>query len=278
MAFGYWENTAVSEDGLPYIPLTERGPNPFTIYPEYLTDPNIVVCPSEGRFSLAIERMQWRPDRPGGQEGDWCLGFIDGSRGGRCARAISFSYTYYGFVMDRNDADDPIEIIGSTPIAALLPTPEDQARYTSLPVTLQAGGVLFHLYARILGGDADPEFLPVPRYMVPEVMNDIDLANVGGGAFASAGNAEGSTVSRLREGIERFMITDINNPAGSAMAQSDIYIMFDNVAISPQHFNHIPGGSNVLFMDGHVEFFRYEEEGPAPTNRYIATIMDVTYS
>ena len=23
------------------------------------------------------------------------------------------------------------------------------------------------------------------------------------------------------------------------------------------YFNHIPGGSNVLFMDGHVEFVRY---------------------
>ena len=33
-------------------------------------------------------------------------------------------------------------------------------------------------------------------------------------------NSDGVTLYRLREGIERFFITDINNPAGSAMAQS----------------------------------------------------------
>ena len=28
------------------------------------------------------------------------------------------------------------------------------------------------------------------------------------------------------------------------------------------YFNHIPGGGNVLFMDGHVEFQRYPSEWP----------------
>jgi len=27
-------------------------------------------------------------------------------------------------------------------------------------------------------------------------------------------------------------------------------------------FNHIPGGCNVLWMDGHVEFVRYKERWP----------------
>ena len=27
-------------------------------------------------------------------------------------------------------------------------------------------------------------------------------------------------------------------------------------------FNHVPGGSNVLFMDGHVEFMRYPSVSP----------------
>jgi len=80
-----------------------------------------------------------------------------------------------------------------------------------------------------------------------------------------------STVYRLREGIERFFITDINNPAGSAAAQSSIPIMWDNfmsttwnedaddgptVYIPPSAFNHVPGGGNVLFLDGHVSFQR----------------------
>jgi len=72
-----------------------------------------------------------------------------------------------------------------------------------------------------------------------------------------------STYPRLREGIERFLITDINNPAASAKAQSEIPVMWDSYAqnlgssgyaAGIARFNHIPGGSNVLYMDGHVEF------------------------
>jgi len=73
----------------------------------------------------------------------------------------------------------------------------------------------------------------------------------------SGGN---TTFYRVREGIERFMITDINNPAGSAKAQSEVWIMHDEQ--SSVIFNHVPGGSNVLYMDGHVEFVKYPGETP----------------
>ncbi|MBL7647367.1 MAG: hypothetical protein JNK74_14365 [Candidatus Hydrogenedentes bacterium] len=70
----------------------------------------------------------------------------------------------------------------------------------------------------------------------------------------------------IREGIERFYITDINNPGGSAQAQSDIPVMWDTIltngtggAIDAAQFNHVPGGANVLFMDGHVEFGKYPQ-------------------
>jgi prepilin-type N-terminal cleavage/methylation domain-containing protein/prepilin-type processing-associated H-X9-DG protein len=66
-----------------------------------------------------------------------------------------------------------------------------------------------------------------------------------------------ATFNRLREGIERFSITDINNPAGSAQAQSQLVVMYDEAQASGgawTRFNHLPGGVNVLFMDGHVQF------------------------
>ena len=87
------------------------------------------------------------------------------------------------------------------------------------------------------------------------------------------GNGGGSTVYRLREGIERFLITDINNPAASAQAQSSLPIMYDQVAVVPSAYNHIPGGSNVLFMDGHVEFQRYEERGEEVPNMLVANAL-----
>jgi prepilin-type processing-associated H-X9-DG protein len=80
-----------------------------------------------------------------------------------------------------------------------------------------------------------------------------------------------TTAYRLREGIERFFITDINNPAGSAQAQSGIAILFDEVETDIQQFNHVPGGANVLYMDGHVQFLTYP--GTSPCSRLWAIIV-----
>jgi prepilin-type processing-associated H-X9-DG protein len=78
---------------------------------------------------------------------------------------------------------------------------------------------------------------------------------------------------RLREGIERFMITDINNPAASAAAQSEIPIIGDWVSlqVSEDEFNHVPGGCNQLYLDGHVEFIRYPDKWPV--NRTMAWLQ-----
>ncbi|NIA12775.1 MAG: hypothetical protein GWP08_01750, partial [Nitrospiraceae bacterium] len=73
----------------------------------------------------------------------------------------------------------------------------------------------------------------------------------------------------LREGVERFFITDINNPAASSRAQSSIAVMFDRVAASPGDFTHVPGGANVLFMDGHVQFVKYPGEVWPVTRRAV---------
>ena len=77
------------------------------------------------------------------------------------------------------------------------------------------------------------------------------------------------TLHPLRDGIERFLITDINNPASSSKASSETPAMFDTIRTSGpggmisdngNDFNHIPGGANILFMDGHVEFSKYPAE------------------
>ncbi|MCF6284946.1 MAG: DUF1559 domain-containing protein [Candidatus Hydrogenedentes bacterium] len=66
-----------------------------------------------------------------------------------------------------------------------------------------------------------------------------------------------------REGIERFMITDINNAAASAKAQSQIVLQYDGIETDPGDFNHVPGGANAIYMDGHVEFHKYPSKFPA---------------
>ncbi|MFO7976535.1 MAG: DUF1559 domain-containing protein [Candidatus Hydrogenedentota bacterium] len=114
------------------------------------------------------------------------------------------------------------------------------------------------LYNALTGGE--PMGIPVPLSQT-EFWRGLHEDDIG--------LSDGQTVYRLREGIERFFITDINNPAASTKAQSEIAVMWDTAicAVSPMSdhrpsFNHIPGGGNSLFMDGHVEFIRYPGEFP----------------
>jgi prepilin-type processing-associated H-X9-DG protein len=80
--------------------------------------------------------------------------------------------------------------------------------------------------------------------------------------FGPIGARGTTTMYRLREGIERFFITNINMPASSSLAQSDIAVFWDVPSMNVGEFNHVPGGCNVGYMDGHVEFLRYPGEFP----------------
>ena len=82
------------------------------------------------------------------------------------------------------------------------------------------------------------------------------------------GAGEEVPLLRFREGIERFFITDVNNPAASSKAQSTLAVMWDVVGEDSSIFNHVPGGSNVLFMDGHVEFQKYTPNGIAAADPF----------
>ncbi|MCC6695630.1 MAG: hypothetical protein IT365_08365 [Candidatus Hydrogenedentes bacterium] len=65
----------------------------------------------------------------------------------------------------------------------------------------------------------------------------------------------------LRMGVERFLITEISNPASSVMIQSHSPILIERPEL------HGDGG-HVLFMDGHVEFVPFP--GPFPmTGKFI---------
>jgi len=197
-------------------------PHLRSIYPEYLTDPNILFCPSDPDNDPSM--MQ-------DADGNWTL-YEDADEG-------DASYGYFGWILDRcEDEPDQVEPDGqSSQLVAL--TDGLMAAYVS------SGGSLTGF--------------------------DQDISGV-----SPNGNAGSDTIYRLREGIERFMITDINNPAATAMAQSEIFIMNDAIGTQIEYFNHVPGGCNVLFMDGHVEFLRYP--GKQPVTRAVALWVGATYS
>jgi prepilin-type processing-associated H-X9-DG protein len=212
-----------------------------SLYPEYLTDPNLMFCPSDASTSQYLEMQK-------NAQGAWCTGYTH-AHGSACARGVDTSYLYLGWVLDRTDARYgmvPASVLGipNTPPGAEISLQSASFLGALVPQTMNP--------ANFTGG------------LAPFADNDL---NVG----APAGNAGGSSLMRFKEGIERFMITDINNPAASAMAQSQVWIMTDGVATRATAFSHVPGGANVLYMDGHVTFIRYP--GEPPVNESMAIIV-----
>ncbi len=73
----------------------------------------------------------------------------------------------------------------------------------------------------------------------------------------------------LREGVERFMITDINNAGASSRAQSSIPVLIEIATWKHRKSDDGFKGTNVLYMDGHVAFV------PLGTFPVLPTILDV---
>lgn len=205
------------------------------VYPEYLTDAKILICPSDAEESAedVLNPITGQPDI-----------HLPCSQQDRGLNLTDASYLYLGWVFDKAGSDDPqVDISG---LSGFIPTMAgmDGKAPQQVVDSIMSIFIDFMTLRDASKADQDLEF-PVGSVL---------------------GNGGSNKIYRLREGVERFMITDINNPGASAMAQSTIWIMGDMIGIGSTYFNHIPGGSNMLYMDGHVDFLRYEQFGPAPVN------------
>lgn len=232
-------------------------PSTLALYPEYLTDPAILICPSDSEDTIKSMKRA---------DGSWKIGpnpayngTDDTLRGARPDEADA-SYAYFGWVLDR--CDDQPGFVGPMSavngLGALISMVDsDTVIDQSVEIPLQFG----YMLTGLLPGISDPNV----------TMSDVDVD-------PGFGNGGGSTIYHLREGIERFMITDINNAASSAQAQSTVWIMLDLLGAgrNVQFFNHIPGGCNVLYLDGHVEFVKYP--GKAPVSKGVATLVSAVTS
>jgi len=192
------------------------------VYPEYLTDAKIYVCPSDAD----------PPPLTNPTTGENMIQ-VPCSQYGLGNAAADESYFYLGWVLDRLD-DESYNYEG-----AMVP-----AQPFDLIAQMGASG---NDTIAFMDGDVTATFTYPTGDMYP--------------LGSPVGNGGTDKILRLKEGIERFMITDINNPAASAKAQSDIWIQADLTATNIAYFNHIPGGSNILYMDGHVAFAKYPGTG-----------------
>ena len=218
------------------------------IYPDYLPDTNVAKCPSDS-----------------GGDPEWLVGFppvnpllripdgetFESMQEQALAANDQVSYAYYktgelgrsyrylGYVA--TNVSEFYGVWGATTTGYLATTP-----------ILGIGDVRIKDYTRDLSM-LEPAW---PGWVPP--------------APAATGTAGSDTVYRLRDGVERFLITDVNNPGANSKSQSDVPIMWDtygSAAFDDNNagnvaFNHIPGGSSVLYLDGHVEFIKFPDQFP----------------
>jgi len=256
------------------------------LYPDYWTDPSIMICPSDSRATSNV----WFPNGAG-LEDDIAdqIARIQAPGGGNdvCSDAIRFailsapaSYYYWGHAGSTTSQLLDIAFMVSNQIWLMAPAAEIIS-CAPAQITERGGPSAWTLVNGWEGrgiGDLNPSD---PGNASPRDSGWRD----------DDGSPLPSTYPPLKDGVERFFITDINNPAAGAGAQSTLPVMWDAWADSNNlhaqlydydtaaitRFNHVPGGSNVLFMDGHVEFIKYKSampiESPANTNSNLSSQM-----
>jgi prepilin-type N-terminal cleavage/methylation domain-containing protein/prepilin-type processing-associated H-X9-DG protein len=235
------------------MPCVAFGPLVSAMYPEYCTDLAIAFCPSDALDSIEDHRAP-----------DGALTLINKVAGNRNegVEAIDASYTYFGAAFDKIGADDPQ--ISIAPLAALV----SALGLNPIPASVNTAPAQFaETYIDLITSVQ-------PFALVQDKAGFRGAADADRTVLAGHGNGDGDTVYRLREGIERFLITDINDPAATAKAQSEVFVMLDNVSTEVARYNHVPGGANVLYMDGHVAFTRYPDP-QSPVSPAMAAIMSL---
>ena len=195
------------------------------VFPEYLTDPHVLICPSDSSAAKVVDPSSGR----------WYNQNVLTATGEAQWDPCAFSpesYVYQSWVLSDKPGRDYLAAGADPNDPAVATAPSPVGPYVSLPF-------IAAFVTRV--------------FSVSQGLDTYDSDIRGAGL---------DTVYRVREGIERFFITDIANPAAGARSQSEIAVMADFVSTVPADFNHVPGGSNVLYMDGHVAFNKYPSEFP----------------
>ncbi len=227
--------------------------DPIAVYPEYVSDSNIYFCPSDFHRPNPMEQAR-RINMIATTQG---LTARDRYDAWVCALGPT-SYAYLGWValQDEPNCGSDSALIDSEIFA----------------IRFMVAGMVDAQGWNPFSHDDDIDWRA-------DGFEDLGITN----EIASCWGSGPTTSSvRTREGIERFFITDVNNPGENARAQSSIPLMVDMVsAPNPstsefpteidglpvggklQRFNHAPGGMNALYLDGHVDFIKYREHYPA---------------
>jgi prepilin-type N-terminal cleavage/methylation domain-containing protein/prepilin-type processing-associated H-X9-DG protein len=200
--------------------------NGEVLMPDYLTDVNTVWCPSWPSQSDALDRY------------DNVKGNGDGIV--KPCELVKEPYDYTGFMIMEDVNILGHDLLGTT-------GSDHHGRFSEAEFANTPWG------EAALANEADGGLTSDRDYRLQNP--DFQDTQIGGR----------NKLMRLRTGIERFLITNLNSMATADTASSVVPVMWDHISTKTIDFSHLPGGGNVLYMDGHVEFLRY------PSNKFPMT-------
>ncbi len=270
-------NGASGQPTSPWILPAAMGVDADTLYPDYWNDPNIMLCPSDSHGDW-VGSSYLMLDADGVPEMVKTQSVTQSTTGQKnCLEAllgIPVSYVYLGYAV--NSAFSLADFCQVAYMYGIYAYCSAQKDGSIVYFQSQNGAECKFCFGKVPERGTDDIVTNVkckyPNGMYP-FSQWVDSWNID-----ENNNPLPSTYHKLREGVERFFITDINNPASGAVGQSTLAVMFDawsntegswstagwgNSSDKPiAQFNHVPGGSNVLYMDGHVEWVRYQAKFP----------------
>jgi prepilin-type N-terminal cleavage/methylation domain-containing protein/prepilin-type processing-associated H-X9-DG protein len=229
-------------------------PEVQAIYPEYMTDVALYICPSD-----AIPPTMYNAD------GSPTFANMAPGVNDFAYEKTDNAYSYQAWVLDQCGDEDPsapaVKIRYLTPAGGTSESPYTGPGAATAVQPIQYQELYLTVFDYWYGGTRAPGGFNGDGPKTNTSWKNLDIP-----VAAGAGNAGGNTIFRVKEGVERFLITDINNPASSAQAQSTVFVLYDLLNINASGYNHIPGGANVLYMDGHVEFVKFPGKAPLGLN------------
>lgn len=194
-----------------------------TVYPDYLEDFEIFVCPSSSNLL----------DDP---LADWYMDMT-----------LVESYLDPRLTADPRNLDVLPSLLGARPDPDCLTS----QHYVYLPHAVASEEnllFLFDEYYRLMAIDAEG-FLDA-EFEVP----------------GRHGPGNQNRFFRVKDGVNRLFIEDVNRPGLTAVPETRIPLLFDTMSVYGRHLpNHVvPPGGNVLYMDGHVEYKRFPDKQLQP--------------
>lgn len=212
------------------------------LYPEYINDLNLSVCPSDSRArefigSLELDFGAFLRAAQRRDVSDLCW---------EALLSLGVSYTYTGYITSSSSQ------LRDVFISRVLIAVDESA----------SGNAVF-----VSAADMEAQGCPRKLFAAYGSLGETDIPGdpalqAGFGQQDDSGMPLPEGYQRLRIGAERFLIENLDRPSESARAASAIPLVFDTWAAEvplfggTKRFNHIPSGSNVLFLDGHVSFVK----------------------